>query len=117
MSGRRAAGWLAAAGLAVAVAVGLGVARSTEHAPAASPAAPPIADRRAADVRQILILDAALVRADRDLSALEAAAPRDEAAIAAQREARAAVAQTLAMTRRRLAQRDAANAGAKAGDQ
>jgi len=58
------------------------------------------------EVRRILILEAALEKAKAELASLEAAEPRDEAAIISKRNAIEAVTQTLANTRRRFNEMD-----------
>ena len=54
------------------------------------------------DVRNALVLDAALTKAKKELAALEAVQPRDENSIANKRTAIDAVEQTLAALRKRL---------------
>jgi beta-phosphoglucomutase-like phosphatase (HAD superfamily) len=54
------------------------------------------------DVRDALVLDAALDKAQKELAALEAAQPRDEDAIAKKRRAIKAVTETLERLRKRV---------------
>lgn len=54
------------------------------------------------DVRDSLVLDAALVKANKELAAMEAAEPRDEDAIAKKKRAIKAVTETLERLRKRL---------------
>lgn len=91
-----------AAKLAIVVALGAGVGcKDGERKPSDTGSGSAARPAKLSDAEQILVLEAALEKAKKELAQLLAATPQDGKAIAAKRGAIDAVEQTLATLRRR----------------